>query len=59
MPQERKGKMSPYEHKKKRKPDRDALFIKVFGCPTQYEPWGGALHKRASKTEWVYYFGIQ
>ncbi len=60
IPQERKGKISPYEHKnKKRKPDRDALFIKVFECPTQYEPWGGALHKRASKTEWGYYVGIQ
>jgi hypothetical protein len=47
MPQETKGKITPYEHKKKREPDRDALFIKVFGCPTQYEPWEGALHVRA------------
>jgi hypothetical protein len=59
MPQASKGNLSPYEHKKKRKPDRDSLFIKVFGCPSQYEPWGGALHKRANKTEWGYYVGIQ
>ncbi len=59
MPQKSKGNISPYEHKTKRRPDRDALFIRVFGCPAQYEPWGGALHKRTSKTEWGYFGGMQ
>jgi hypothetical protein len=59
MPQKLKGNISPYEHKTKRKLDRDTLFIRVFSCPTQYEPWGGALHKRASKTEWGYFVGMQ
>jgi hypothetical protein len=59
MPQKSKGNISPYEHKTKRRPDRDALFIRVFGCPAQYEPWGGALQKRASKTEWGYFVGMQ
>jgi hypothetical protein len=59
MPQQSRNNMSPYEYKLKRKPDRDALFIHVFGCPVQYEPYGGALHKRAPKTEWGYYVGVQ
>ena len=59
MPQQSRNNMSPYEYKLKREPDRDALFIHVFGCPVQYEPYGGALHKRAPKTEWGYYVGVQ
>jgi hypothetical protein len=51
--------MSPYEYKMKREPDRDALFIHVFGCPVQYEPYGEDLHKKAPKTEWGYYVGVQ
>jgi hypothetical protein len=31
----------------------------VFGCPAQYEPYGGALHKRGKKTEWGYFVGVQ
>jgi hypothetical protein len=57
MPQQSRNNMSPYEYKLKREPDRDALFIHVFGCPVQYEPYGGALHKSAPKTEWGYYVG--
>ena len=59
MPQQSRNNMSPYEYKLKREPDRDALFLHVFGCPVQFEPYGGALHKRAPKTEWGYYVGVQ
>ena len=59
MPQQSRNNMSPYEYKRKREPDLEVLFIHVFGCPVQYEPYGGALHKRAPKTEWGYYVGMQ
>jgi hypothetical protein len=59
MPQKSKQNMSPYEHRKFRTPDLDALFLRVFGCPAQYEPYGGALHKRGKKTEWGYFVGVQ
>ncbi len=59
MPQQSKNNMSPYEYKLKREPDRDALFIHVFGCPVQYETYDGALYKRARKTEWGYFVGMQ
>jgi hypothetical protein len=59
IPQQSRNNMSPYEYKLKREPNREALFIHVFGCPVQYEPYGGALHKRAPKTEWGYYVGVQ
>jgi hypothetical protein len=35
------------------------MFVHVFGCPVQYEPHGGALHKRGRKTEWGYFVGVQ
>ena len=35
------------------------MFLRVFGCPAQYEPYGGALHKRGKKTEWGYFVGVQ
>ena len=46
MPQQSKEDMSPYERKTFRTPDLDAMFVRVFGCPAQYEPYKGALHKR-------------
>ncbi len=51
MPQQSRQNMSPYEQRKFRTPDLDALFLRVFGCPAQYEPYGGALHKRGKMTE--------
>jgi hypothetical protein len=54
-----KNKSSPYEYNTKRKPDLDHLFIKVFGAPCQYSPMDGADHKRAPKTEWGYFVGLQ
>jgi hypothetical protein len=36
-----------------------SMFMHVFGCPVQYEPHGGALHKRGRKTEWGYFVGVQ
>jgi hypothetical protein len=59
MPQQSKENMSPYERKTFRAPDLDALFLRVFGCPAQYEPYGGALHKRGKKMEWGYFVGVQ
>ncbi len=35
------------------------MFIKVFGCACQYEPAGVEEHKRAPKTEWGWFVGIQ
>jgi hypothetical protein len=52
-------KRSPHEIKKGYLPDPEVLFIHVFGCPVQYEPHGGALHKRGRKTEWGYFVGVQ
>ncbi len=46
LPQPGNNNMSPYEIKKKWVLDPETLFIHVFGCPVQYEPHGGALHKR-------------
>jgi hypothetical protein len=31
-----------------REPDRDLLFLHVFGCPCQYEPSNAVEHKRAT-----------
>ena len=50
---------SPYEFRTGRKPDLDRFFIKVFGAPCQYSPMGGADHKRAPKTEWGWFVGVQ
>jgi hypothetical protein len=38
LPQKAKGRKSPYEITTGREPDDDVLFIRVFGCPCQYEP---------------------
>ena len=51
LPQPGNNNMSPFETKKGWAPDPDTLFIHVFGCPVQYEPHGGPLHKRGKKTE--------
>ena len=59
LPQAGNNNMSPHEIKKGWIPDPDTLFIHVFGCPVQYEPHGGALHKRGKKTEWGYFVGVQ
>jgi hypothetical protein len=59
LPQKSRGGMTPYEMVTGRIPNEDILFIKVFGCPCQYEPHDGAVHKRASKTEWGWFLGIQ
>jgi hypothetical protein len=59
IPQKGKGNVSPYEITTGRVPDKDLLFIRVFGCPCQYEPAQGVEHKRAAKTEWGWYVGVQ
>ncbi len=35
------------------------MLVKIFGCPCQYEPAHGVDHKRAAKTEWGWFVGIQ
>jgi hypothetical protein len=59
LPQKTKDMMSPYEMTTGRAPNLDAMFIKVFGCACQYEPYEGAEHKRAPKTLWGWYLGVQ
>jgi hypothetical protein len=59
IPQKGKGNISPYEITTGRVPDKDLLFIRVFGCPCQYEPAHNVEHKRAAKTEWGWYVGVQ
>jgi hypothetical protein len=59
LPQVERGNRSPYEIRHGKKPNVDHLHLKVFGCPCQYSPMEGPEHKRASKTEWGYYVGIQ
>ncbi len=59
MQPQAKNKCSPYEYNTKRKPDIEHMFIKVFGAPCQYSPMDGADHKRAPKTEWGYFVGLQ
>ena len=58
MPQQSRNDMSPYEYKRKREPDLDTLFIHVFGCPVQYEPYGGPCTKehqqRNGVITWAY-----
>jgi hypothetical protein len=58
LPQKRAG-VSPFEFRHKRAPDLDAFFVHVFGCPCQHAPITGADHKRAKKTEWGWYVGVQ
>jgi hypothetical protein len=57
--QPERASKSPYEIRTNKKPNVDHLHIKVFGCPCQFAPMGGPEHKRASKTEWGYFVGIQ
>jgi hypothetical protein len=59
LPQPDRGNKSPYYFRHKRNPDIDHLHIKVFGCPCQFSPMDGPEHKRASKTEWGYFVGMQ
>jgi len=59
LPQPERANKSPYEIRHGRKPNVDHLYIKVFGCPCQFAPIDGPDHKRASKTEWGYYLGMQ
>ncbi len=58
LPRKRTG-VSPFEYKFNRKPDLDVFFVHVFGCPSQYAPITGADHKRAQKTEWAWFVGVQ
>ncbi len=58
LPQD-KNKCSPYELRTQREPDLDHFFVRVFGAPRQYEPMGGADHKRGKKTEWGWFVGMQ
>ena len=52
LPQKGKQGKSPHEITTGRIiPDRDLLFIHVFGCPCQYAPANAPDHKRAPKTE--------
>jgi hypothetical protein len=59
IPQKGKGGKSPYEIITKRIPNREVMFIHVFGCPCQYEPANSVEHKRAAKTEWGWFVGLQ
>jgi hypothetical protein len=54
-----KTKISPYEGRTGRSPDLDLFFVKVFGAPCQYAPIEGGEHKRAKKTEWGWFVGMQ
>jgi hypothetical protein len=59
LPQKLKGGKSPYEITTGRAPDEDVLFIRVFGCPCQYEPAYEVEHKISAKTEWGWFVGVQ
>jgi hypothetical protein len=59
LAQKSKQCRSPYEITTGRLPDDDVLFIRVFGCPCQYEPAYAVEHKRSAKTEWGWFVGIQ
>jgi hypothetical protein len=59
VPQKKMNMMTPYQKTTGRIPNEEVLFVKVFGCPCQYEPHEGAIHKRASKTEWGWFVGVQ
>jgi hypothetical protein len=58
-PLKSKDLKTPYEMSTLRAPNMEAMFIRVFGCACQYEPHGGAEHKRAPKTLWGWFVGIQ
>jgi hypothetical protein len=59
LPQKKKQWKTPHEMTTGREPDRDLLFLHVFGCPCQYEPANTVEHKRAAKTEWGWFVGLQ
>jgi hypothetical protein len=59
LPQKGKQGRTPHEITTGRIPDRDVLFIHVFGCPCQYAPANVPDHKRAPKTEWGWFVGVQ
>jgi len=59
LPQRDRGNKSPSEMRTGKKSNVDHLHIKVFGCPCQFAPMDGPEHKRASKTEWGYFVGMQ
>jgi hypothetical protein len=59
MPQKKLNSVSPFEFRNGRQPDLEVFFVHVFGCPCQYAPITGADHKRASKTEWAWFVGVQ
>ncbi len=61
LPQKSKNMMSPLQIERTtgRPPNLEAMFIKVFGCACQYAPMSGSEHKRASKTKWGWFVGIQ
>ena len=59
LPQPERGNKSPFEIRKLRPPNLDHLHIKVFGCPCQFAPIEGPEHKRASKTQWGFFVGMQ
>ena len=59
IPQKGRNGKSPHERTTGRVPDREVMFIHVFGCPCQYEPANTVEHKRAAKTEWGWFVGLQ
>jgi hypothetical protein len=59
LPQKSKDMQCPYKITTGREPNLEAMFIKVFGCPCQYAPMEGAEHKRAPKTKWGWFVGVQ
>jgi hypothetical protein len=59
LPQPDRNNKSPHEKRTGKKPNIDLLHIKVFGCLCQFAPIEGPEHKRASKTEWGYFVGMQ
>jgi hypothetical protein len=59
LPQKTKQGKTPHEMTTGREPDRALLFLHVFGCPCQYEPAHAVEYKRAAKTEWGWFVGLQ
>ncbi len=59
IPQQSRLKRSPHEITTGQKPDLDLMFLHTFGCPCQYEPAHEVDHKRAAKTEWRWFVGVQ
>jgi hypothetical protein len=59
IPQKGRLNRSPYEITTGRKLDLDLMFLHTFGCPCQYEPAHNVEHKRATKTEWGWFVGVQ